>query len=253
MQRNDYDLHTILDIPNWEPVQDRLAEVTGTAIITVDYKGIPITKHSGRTDFCSVIRENRISQKRCHRCDALASLEAVRLGRPYIYLCHCGIVDVAVPILVGDRHLGAVMFGQVRIPNNDGNSQIERLVSEISSFQTVDGTARADLLEMYERPPEMEYQRIVEIADLINAIVKYIVGRAIKSHTNALTYEWLMSVNGRTHLVDEEMQELRKKGFAQLEELLLQADVTMIFVEHDQAFSRRVATKVVELQRPEST
>lgn len=221
MQRNDYDLHTILDIPNWEPVQDRLAEVTGTAIITVDYKGIPITKHSGRTDFCSVIRENRISQKRCHRCDALASLEAVRLGRPYIYLCHCGIVDVAVPILVGDRHLGAVMFGQVRIPNNDGNSQIERLVSEISSFQTVDGTARADLLEMYERLPEMEYQRIVEIADLINAIVKYIVGRAIKSHTNALTYEWLMSVNGRTHLVDEEMQELRKKGFAQLEELLL--------------------------------
>ncbi len=39
MQRNDYDLHTILDIPNWEPVQDRLAEVTGTAIITVDYTG----------------------------------------------------------------------------------------------------------------------------------------------------------------------------------------------------------------------
>lgn len=221
MQRNDYDLHTILDIPNWELVQDRLAEVTGTAIITVDYKGIPITKHSGRTEFCSVIRENRISQKRCHRCDALASLEAVRLGRPYIYLCHCGIVDVAVPILVGDRHLGAVMFGEVRIPSNDGNSQIERLVSEISSFQTEDGTVRSDLMEMYERLPEMEYKRVVEIADLLNTIVKYIVDRAIKSRTNALTYEWLISVNDRAYHGDDEKQELQKKNFSQPEALLL--------------------------------
>lgn len=222
MQRNDYDLHTILDIPNWELVQDRLAAMTGTAIVTVDYKGIPITKHSGRTDFCLVIRENRISQKRCFRCDALASLEAVRLGRPYIYLCHCGIVDVAVPILVGDRHLGAVMFGQVRIPSNDGNSQVERLVSEISSFQTEDGTMRADLMEMYERLPEMEYQRVVDIADLLNAMVKYIVERTIKSHTNALAYEWLISsANGRAHLAEEGMQELRKKNLSHPEELLL--------------------------------
>ncbi len=88
MARREFDLKGILDIPLWEKVQDQLAKLTGTAIITVDYKGTPVTKHSCRTEFCSVIRENPVSRKRCYRCDALAGLEAVRLERPYIYLCH---------------------------------------------------------------------------------------------------------------------------------------------------------------------
>ena len=110
-----YDMKNVLDIPLWERMQDQLAKMTGTAIVSIDYKGNPMTKHSGRTEFCSVIRENPVSRKRCYRCDALAGLEAVRLERPYIYLCHCGIVDVAVPVMVGDKYLGAVMFGQVRL------------------------------------------------------------------------------------------------------------------------------------------
>lgn len=195
MPRHDFDLKTILDIPEWERVQDQLAKLTGTAIITVDLKGIPVTKHSCRTDFCSVIRENPISRKRCYRCDALAGLEAVRVGRPYIYLCHCGIVDVAVPVMVGDRYLGAVMFGQVRIPNNDTEAKVERLVNEISSFQAQEESSRNDLLEMYERIPEMEYERIVEIANLINVMVEYIVDRAVKSRSDMQTYEWLLSMD----------------------------------------------------------
>lgn len=192
MGRRDFDLKALLDIPQWESVQDRLAELTGTAIITIDFKGNPITKHSCRTEFCSVIRENPVSRKRCFRCDSLAGLEAVRLGRPYIYLCHCGIVDVAVPVLVGDRYLGAVMFGQVRIPNGDTEAKVERLVSEISSFQSEEASARRDLLEKYQRLPEMEYKKIVRIAEAISAIVNYIVDRAVNSENEALTYEWML-------------------------------------------------------------
>lgn len=181
--------------PLWETVQDQIAKLTGTAIITIDFKGNPVTKHSCRTDFCSVIRENPVSRKRCYRCDALAGLEAVRLERPYIYLCHCGIVDVAVPVMVGDKYLGAVMFGQVRIPNDDTDAKVERLVNEISSFQAEGETARKDLLEMYERLPEMEYKRIVQIADLLNSLVHYIVDRAVKSRNQAETYQWLLRLN----------------------------------------------------------
>ena len=195
MPRFDFDLKTLLDIPLWEKVQDQLAMLTGTAIITIDLKGIPVTKHSCRTDFCSVIRENPVSRKRCYRCDALAGLEAVRAGKPYIYLCHCGIVDVAVPVMVGDKYLGAVMFGQVRIPNDDADAKVERLVNEISSFQAEEKDARHDLLEMYNRLPEMEYKRIVEIADLINSIVGYIVDRAIKNRNERQTYDWLLNMD----------------------------------------------------------
>jgi len=195
MARREFDLNTLLDIPLWETVQDQIAALTGTAIITIDIRGNPITKHSCRTEFCSVIRENPVSRKRCLRCDALAGLEAVRLGKPFIYLCHCGIVDVAVPVMVGDKYLGAVMFGQVRIPNDDTDAKIERLVNEISSFQAEEETARQDLLEMYERLPEMEYQRIVEIADLIDAFMKYIVDRAVKNRNDMQTYDWFLKTS----------------------------------------------------------
>lgn len=208
MARTDFDMKSILDIPLWEKVQDQLAKVTGTAIICIDLKGNPVTKHSCRTEFCSVIRENPVSRKRCYRCDALAGLEAVRLERPYIYLCHCGIVDVAVPVMVGDKYLGAVMFGQVRLMNKDAEKAV-RLVNEISSFQAEEEAARKDLLEMYERLPEMEYERIVEIADLINSIVKYTVDRAVKSRNQAETYQWLLKMDAEEEGARTEIQELR--------------------------------------------
>lgn len=207
MNRYNYDLKSLLDVPLWERVQDQLAEATGTAIITIDYKGTPITKHSKRTDFCSIIRENPVSRKRCYKCDALAGLEAVRLERPYIYLCHCGIVDVAVPVMVGDRYLGAVMFGEVRIANGD-TEQVQRLVSEISSFQAETETTRIDLLEKYDQLPEMEYKRIVEIANLISAIVEYIVDRAVKSRNDKQAYEWILNVGRDGGSAGGEIQEL---------------------------------------------
>lgn len=190
MARREFDLRALLDIPLWEAVQDQLALLTGTAIITIDYKGNPITKHSGRTAFCSVIRENPTFRKRCYRCDALAGLEAVRLGRPYVYLCHCGIVDAAVPIIVEDQYLGAVMFGQVRIPRSDTDAKVERLVNEISSFQAEMGNSCSELVDMYGRLPEMEYARIMRIADMIGAVVNYIVDRAINNRTDSQGHFW---------------------------------------------------------------
>lgn len=192
MTRRELDLKSILDIPLWEKIQDEYARLTGTAIVTVDYKGNPITKHSCRTDFCSVVRENPVSFKRCCRCDALAGLEAVRLGKPYIYLCHCGVVDAAVPVTVGDRYLGAVMIGQVRLPKNDTDAKVERLVSETSSFQAESEDTRQELQEMYKRLPELEYKRIVAIADTLSAIVNYIVDRAVNNENEAMTYKFLL-------------------------------------------------------------
>ena len=192
MAKRELDLRDLLDVQAWEGVQDRLAELTGTAIITIDYKGTPITKHSGRTEFCGVIRENPIFCKRCHRCDALAGLEAVRLGRPYIYLCHCGIVDVAVPVVVGDRYLGAVMFGQVRISNGDTGGKVERLVSEISQVPQGKEESYRKLIELYGRLPEMEYSRILEIAQLMESLVGYLVDREIRHRNDTQTYQWLL-------------------------------------------------------------
>lgn len=213
MKQSSYDLKTILDIPHWEQIQDRIAQLTGTAIITIDFKGVPVTKHSCRTEFCSIIRENPILRKQCQRCDAIAGLEAVRNGKPYIYLCHCGIVDVAVPIMVGDKYLGAVMFGQIRLSDNSTDAdKAARLVSEIDLFSAQSGMLQKDMLDMYEKLPKLEYKSIVETADLIDTIVKYIVDRTVKSQTAIQTYQWLLKKDAGKTGIDDEMEKTYRPG-----------------------------------------
>ena len=220
MAGSEYDLKTLLDVSRWEAVQDQLAVLTRTAIITIDYKGIPVSKHSGRTAFCTVIRENPVTCKRCYRCDAIAGLEAVRRNEPFIYLCHCGIVDVAVPVVVGNQYLGAVMFGQVRLPDGDRDGQVRRLVNEISSFRPEEQDSREELMEKYQQLPEMEYSRIVEIAALINSVVRYIVGRAVQNRSDRMAYEWVLR-SGLPPTLDwrgREKDETPKKGKASVPE-----------------------------------
>lgn len=219
MSKSNLELKSILDIPRWEIVQDQIAKATGTAIITIDYKGTPITKHSMRTDFCAVIRENPVTCKRCCKCDSLAGLEAVRLNRPFIYLCHCGIVDVAVPITVGDKYMGAVMFGQVRIANGS-DSKVERLVNEISSFQPGSDHAAPNLRELYQRLPEMEYEQIRHIADMLNAIVQYTVEKAVLLRAEIMSYEWRLrsAPNGMQEFPSAPVEIQSLKGFDAAEE-----------------------------------
>lgn len=192
MRKERYELARLLDIPKWEVIQDQLAEITGTAIITINYRGTPITKHSLRTEFCSVIRSNPVSCKRCYKCDALAGLEAVRLDRPFIYLCHCGIVDVAVPVVVDGMYLGAVMFGEVRLPEGDSEDKVRRLVNEISSFQPESGQTQWELMELYDRIPEMEYAQIEKAGKTIESIIQYIIGQAVNIQTKEQTFDWMI-------------------------------------------------------------
>lgn len=191
MARSELDMRSVFNIPELEQVQDALAESTGLAIISIDYKGIPVTKHSRRTDFCSVIRENPVSRKRCYKCDSLAGLEAVRLNRPFIYLCHCGIVDAAIPVTVGERYLGAVMLGEVRLVSED-SSKVERLISEISSFQPDNCDSRHDLMELYKELPVMDYDTVERIVNMVAAFVNYTVSQAVKNHSEQLGYEYML-------------------------------------------------------------
>ena len=188
----DGDIRSVLDIPLWEKVQDQLAALTGTSVICVDVKGVPVTKSSGQSEFCRLIREDPVYRKRCFRCDALAGLEAMRLEQPYIYLCHCGIVDVAIPVILGDRYLGAVLFGQVRTPDGENDNQVERLVNEISLLNA-DACDPEKLMALYEKLPTMEYSQIVKIAELIKTLVHYIVERVMSNYSEEQAHRTIMS------------------------------------------------------------
>lgn len=158
-------------IDKWENVQDSLAETTGMAILMVDYKGRPITKHSSCCEFCQKVREDEILRQYCEKCDSRGGAEAVRENKPYIYKCCFGLVDAAIPIVFKEVYLGAVMIGQVKTTSHE----LEEIVT-----LPVNKTVK-DRLEIvkkeYDEIRTLDFDKINTVSYMLYDICNYIVER----------------------------------------------------------------------------
>jgi sensor histidine kinase YesM len=104
----------IIDVEVLQRIQDSFSDATGLAAVTVDYKGNPITEYSNFSEYCTCVRKDSNNRDCCFQSDAHGGIESARSGKPSIYICHGGLVDLAVPIMVKGNYLGAIMAGQVR-------------------------------------------------------------------------------------------------------------------------------------------
>ena len=68
---------------------------------------------------CKSIRKIPELEKLCIQSDAYAGLTASITKEPYIYQCHCGLIDCAVPIFVEETCVGQIMTGQVLLTDED--------------------------------------------------------------------------------------------------------------------------------------
>lgn len=62
---------------------------------------------------CQLIRGTAEGQQRCEACDRRQHARAAAAGKPFLYTCHAGFYDMAVPILVQDEHVATISSGQV--------------------------------------------------------------------------------------------------------------------------------------------
>ncbi len=175
--RNELDLNYILNIRNFEQIQDAMAAATEMAMVTVDYQGNRVTRHSRCSAFCQQVRSSADFGPICEKCDAHGGLEATRLGRPYIYLCHMGILDFAVPIIVHGQYIGAIMAGQVRLIDEADKDSLDQLMA--GRKQTAFLQTNLEMATLYGQLPLMTMDRIRANADMMRQISNYIVEEAL--------------------------------------------------------------------------
>lgn len=108
-------LTAFLNLEHLQILQDNLAKALGLAFVTVDYRGRLVTSCSGFTRFCDAMRRNPQYGSLCSQCYAHGGLHATMAGKPYLYRCHCGLVEFAVPLMVDGTYMGAVMGGQCEL------------------------------------------------------------------------------------------------------------------------------------------
>lgn len=164
----------IIDINDFQSLQDDIALSTDMALLTVDYKGVPVTEHSSCQSYCHLLRQQVPYQDLCQKCDSRGGLEAARLQKPYIYICHRGIVDLAVPIIANNQYLGALMAGQVRISDD---SKLEWIAAK--KEYALELEVQHQLEDSFEKLPVMTYEKIEAIGNLLFGISKVLVDRAL--------------------------------------------------------------------------
>ncbi|SFA95657.1 PocR ligand-binding domain-containing protein [Clostridium frigidicarnis] len=177
MIKDNLNLNKVIDLEKWVNLQESLAVVTKVAIIIVDYKGNPVTKHSGCHRFCKAVRANPELVKYCQKCDSRGGLEAVRLNEPYIYLCHYNIVDIAIPIIIDGKYIGAVMAGQVKLSDTNASDILEQIVGTSNNF--IVKKALEDFKNYYDELPILSYEEVKEIANMLFSLCNYLVEEAL--------------------------------------------------------------------------
>jgi len=192
MSKSRFNLEEIIDLKKWEKLQDSLSLVTKMAILTVDYKGVPVTKHSFCQPFCQGVRQDSTLSPYCQKCDARAGIEAVRQNKPYIYLCHFNIIDIAIPIIIDDQYLGAIMAGQLKLREPDV-SQLEQIVSRPPNVES--NMKFQALKEDYEALPVLSYDEVTKCVDLLLQLSTYIVEEAIQKRTTVDLYKRVLTTD----------------------------------------------------------
>ena len=181
------DLKSILNVEKWQKVQDALAAAIGLAIITVDYRGIPITEHSGCQLFCQAVRNDSMLSKNCQKCDSRGGLEAARLNRPYVYVCHYDVVDAAIPILMDDKYMGALMIGQVLLSDQQEMNRLESICMSPSHSEAC--RKRHELNGQYQLLPKRSYDSVKTAVEMLFHLCNYIFEEAMEKNVRIQTYE----------------------------------------------------------------
>ena len=113
-------LSDLLDAESMQVMQRGFSRVTGMPAAVVDENGVPVSRAAVRARFCfDLTRGTAEGEKRCAECDRAGAKRAMRSGKTEVYTCHAGVCDMAAPIVVDGRFMGAFVGGQVIVDKPD--------------------------------------------------------------------------------------------------------------------------------------
>ena len=164
-QEKDNRLVELLDMERLQTLQDNLAKALDLAFVTVDYRGRPVIPYSGFTEYCTCMRKHEKYGHLCYQCDAHGGLHATITGKPYIYRCHGGLVDFAVPLVVDGKYVGSVMGGQSELMGDA--PALEPILPHATPWET-----EPELVQARAGVHKTEYEKLEASVSLVRDIIQ---------------------------------------------------------------------------------
>ena len=168
-------LTDLIDVAVLQKLQDEFSKFTGMAALTTDAKGVPVTKGSGFTEFCTeLVRKTELGCKRCNECDRNGAIQSLNTGRPSVYVCHAGLIDFAAPIMVDGELVGSFIGGQVHPDNLDEEYMTKKAVEM--------GIDPAEYIEAANRTFNMSKRDVEKAAEFLFDLSKILSDMAYNGY-----------------------------------------------------------------------
>ena len=163
------EISDVMDLNTLQKFQDNFASSMGIASVTVDRNGTPVTKPSSYTNICSNLTQSTTTGKsRCAESHKKGGEEATRLGKPFVYTCHSGLIDFAAPILLNGKSLGTILGGQVLF-----SAPVESNFRKTAKELGLDGDEYVQAANEVKETGEKNVQAGAEVLFIVaNALVK---------------------------------------------------------------------------------
>ncbi|MEI6100532.1 MAG: PocR ligand-binding domain-containing protein [Eubacteriales bacterium] len=108
------EIEDVIDIHTMSKFLDNFAISMGMGCGAVNTNGNMIDNGHYFASFCmDYTRSTGTGCRRCDDCSKTGGETATRTGKKYVYKCHAGLIDFAVPILVEGHQIGSVIGGQI--------------------------------------------------------------------------------------------------------------------------------------------
>lgn len=179
------DNHTLSDyIPRHvlQEIQDSLSEVLRAPIIFASWDGKPITRSPYLSTFCYRFiwkAEERRPCAHCHRFHEIDSHTPQKDSRQRYERndCSLGLLDVAIPIFLGQRIAGFLLTSQI-VNGDESRRSVEKAFVET-------GMGVIDASDYLKKFPSLDNSYMDQISNAVMSMVKMVSGLAYSYASNA--------------------------------------------------------------------
>jgi len=155
----------LIDLEDLQQIQDAFAAANDVASIISDIDGRPITKASNFCRVCEITRSTEKGNINCIKSDKILGEKAKALMKPTYGKClSCGFVDASAPIIVGGKHIANWLIGQSNVMGAS-KKEIEIYAKKIDADAN-------EMLDAFEKMPEMSLAKFEEVLDLLWLMAK---------------------------------------------------------------------------------
>ena len=165
---SEFDIIHLFGKEKLEEIQQKISKVTGLAFVTVDYKGEPVTEPTYFSEFCQRVRENDTTMRGCLSSDAYGAIQAATTKKTCIYFCPCGLLEVAIPLVVQGHYLGGFIGGQIVC--DDAPDDVIRLETIFKRDELIEQAGIDCALK--SRAKRMSYEQFCDAADLATMVIE---------------------------------------------------------------------------------